>query len=119
MMTVGMMASLTEFRFGRWKLLSIMAVYSVWVVASSAVLLWFGGELLLLRVFYLTISVPAILLTYWAANDSPAQAVFNYTTHIMISMLSASIIRSMTYSFVLSAVAHSLVLVSFDFTAID
>lgn len=33
LMTVGMMASLTEFRFGRRKLLGIMAVYSAgwWV----------------------------------------------------------------------------------------
>lgn len=77
-MTVGMMASMTEFRFGRWKLLCIMAVYSVWVVASSLVLLRLGGELLLLRLFFLTISIPATLLTYWAASDTPAQAVFNY-----------------------------------------
>ena len=32
LMTVGMMASLTEFRFGRRKLLGIMTVYSAWVV---------------------------------------------------------------------------------------
>lgn len=118
MMTVGMMASLTEFRFGHWKLLSIMAVYSVWVIASSAVLLWFGGELLLLRVFYLTISVPAILLTYWAANDSPAQAVFNYTTQIMVSVLSASMIRWLTDSLGLSAVVNILLMCAFYFTAI-
>lgn len=118
MMTVGMMASLTEFRFGRWKLLCIMAVYSVWVVASSAVLLWFGGELLLLRLFYLTISTPAILLTYWAANDSPAQAVFNYTTQIMVSVLSASMIRWLTESLGLSAVVNILLMCAFYFTAI-
>ena len=45
LMTVGMMASLTEFRFGRRKLLGIMAVYSAWVVGSSLALLYFGGEL--------------------------------------------------------------------------
>ena len=43
LMTVGMMASLTEFRFGRRKLLGIMAVYSAWVVGSSLALLYFGG----------------------------------------------------------------------------
>ena len=48
-MTLGMMASLTEFRFGRRKLLCILSFYSVWVVASSGMLLWIGGELLLLR----------------------------------------------------------------------
>ena len=55
LMTVGMMASLTEFRFGRRKLLGIMAVYSAWVVGSSLALLYFGGELLLLRLFLITI----------------------------------------------------------------
>ena len=80
LMTVGMMASLTEFRFGRRKLLGIMAVYSAWVVGSSLALLYFGGELLLLRLFLVTISVPATALTYWAANDTPTQAVFNYMT---------------------------------------
>ena len=97
-MTVGMMASMTEFRFGLWKLLCIMAVYSVWVFCSSLVLLWLGGESLLLRVFFFTISVPAVLLTYLSANDSPSQAVFNYTTQILVSTLSASMIRWLTDS---------------------
>ena len=118
MMTVGMMASLTHFRFGRRKLLCILSVYSVWVVASSAVLLWFGGELLLLRLFYLTISVPAILLTYWAANDTPTQAVFNYTTQIMVSVLSASMIRWLTESLGLSSFVNILLMCAFYFTAI-
>ena len=97
-MTVGMMACMTEFRFGLWKLLCIMAVYSVWVLCSSLVLLWLGGESLLLRVFFFTISVPAVLLTYLSANDSPSQAVFNYTTQILVSTLSASMIRWLTDS---------------------
>ena len=91
LMTVGMMASLTEFRFGRRKLLGIMAVYSAWVVGSSLALLYFGGELLLLRLFLVTISVPATALTYWAANDTPTQAVFNYMTQILLSVLAASV----------------------------
>lgn len=97
-MTIGMMASLTEFRFGRARLLLTLALYSVWAVASCLILLWLGGELLLLRAFFFTISIPAILLTYWAANDTPAQAVFNYITQILVSMLSASMIRWLTDS---------------------
>lgn len=75
-MTVGMMACLSEFRFQRRKLLWIMAAYSLWVIVSSLALLCLGGELLLLRLFFVTLSVPATVLTYWAANDTPAQAVF-------------------------------------------
>ena len=77
-MTVGMMASMTEFRFGRRRLLGIIAAYSLWVACSSLMILKIGGELLLLRLFFFAISIPAIVLIYWAANDRPSQAVFNY-----------------------------------------
>lgn len=113
MMTLGMMASMTEFRFGRRKLLLILVIYGLWVACSSLVLLLLGGELLLLRLFYFTISVPAILLTYYAANDTPAQAVFNYTTQIMVSALSASMIRWLTESLGLSALVNILLMVVF------
>ena len=117
-MTVGMMASLTEFRFGRLKLLCIMAAYSVWAVLSNLVVLWIGGELLLLRMFFITISTPAILLTYWSANDSPAQAVFNYTTQILLSLLSASMIRWLTDLMRYPALMNILLMGVFYLTAI-
>lgn len=97
-MTVGMMASLTEFRFGLRKLLCIMALYSLWMLGTSLALLVLGGELLLLRVFFLTISLPAVFLTYWAASDTPAQAVFNYLSQILLSTLGVSMIRMLTDS---------------------
>ena len=118
MMTIGMMASLTDFRFGRRKLLLVLAVYGLWVSCSSLVLLRLGGELLLLRLFYFTISVPAILLTYWAANDTPAQAVFNYATQIMVSVLSASMIRWLTDSLGLSGAVNLLLMCAFYSAAI-
>ncbi len=117
-MTVGMMASLTEFRFGRWKPLCIMAVYSVWVIGSSLLLLLLGGELLLLRLFFITISVPATFLTYWAANDTPAQAVFNYMTQILLSILSVSLIRRLTESLDLSGLSNILLMGAFYVTTI-
>jgi hypothetical protein len=96
LMTVGMMASLTEFRFSKKKLLCILGIYGIWAFLSSFVLLQVGGELLLMRCFLFTISIPATILTYWAANDTPTQAVFNYVTQIMLSLLGASVIRSVT-----------------------
>lgn len=118
MMTLGMMASLTEFRFGRRKLLCVLAVYCFWVVCSSLVLLWLGGELLLLRLFFLTISVPATFLTYWVANDTPTQAVFNYMTQILLSVLAVSVIRLLTESFGLSGFVNILLMCGFYFTVI-
>ena len=109
-MTVGMMASLTQFRFGRKKLILILIAYSLWVIGSSLVLLWVGGELLLLRLFFFTISVPATVLTYWAANDTPAQAVFNYMTQILLSLLAVSFIRLLTDSLGLSAFVNILLM---------
>lgn len=118
MMTVGMMASMTDFRFGRRKLLLVLLAYGVWVFCSSLALLQLGGELMLLRLFYFTISVPAIFLIYWAANDTPAQAVFNYTTQIMVSALSASMIRWLTESLGLSGLLNILLMCAFYFTVI-
>ena len=112
------MASLTEFRFSRRKLLCILAIFSIWVSVSSLALLWIGGELLLLRLFYFTISIPSTILTYWAANDSPAQAVFNYMTQIMVSALSASLIRWLTESLGLSLVVNVILMFVFYGTAI-
>ena len=48
-MTLGMMASLTDFRFSVRKLLVILLVYLNWVAFSCGVLLYVGGEVLLLR----------------------------------------------------------------------
>ncbi|MCC2259415.1 hypothetical protein LKD74_15820 [Intestinimonas sp. CLA-AA-H199] len=82
------------------------------------VLLSLGGELLLLRLFFLTISIPATILTYWAATDTPAQAVFNYMTQIMVSTLSASMIRWLTESLGLSLLVNMLLMCVFYFTVI-
>lgn len=95
-MTLGMMSSLTEFRFGARKLLLILLFYLCWVVFSSGVLLYVGGEVLLLRVFLLSVSLPAIVIAYWAAKDTPAQAVFNYSTQIIFSLLAASFCRMLS-----------------------
>ena len=117
-MTMGMMASLTEFRFRPRKLLCILVLYSAWSVFSSWILLWLGGEVLLLRLFFFTISIPAIILTYWAANDTPTQAVFNYITQILLSLLAASMIRMATERFGLSGVANILLMLVFYGAAI-
>ncbi len=117
-MTIGMIASLTEFRFGRRKMLTILTLYTVWEVFVSLVLLYVGGELLLLRVFFFFISIPALSLLYWAANDTPAQAIFNYISQIMLSLLGASIIRMVTDSFHLSRAVNLLLMGCFYLAAI-
>lgn len=113
LMTLGMMASMTEFRFGVRKLLKVLGMYLVWVLLSTGVLIRLGGETLLIRLFLFTISTPAVILTYWAAKDTPAQAVFNYTTQILVSLLSTSLLR-----FFFPAPLQNILLTFFFYTAI-
>lgn len=113
LMTLGMMASLTEFRFGIRKLLGVLGLYLLWVLLSTWALLRLGGEVLLLRLLLLTISAPAVVLTHWAAKDTPSQAVFNYTTQILVSLLSTSLIR-----FLFPAPVLNIVLTVFFYAAI-
>ena len=112
-MTLGMMASLTEFRFGVKKLLKILILYLVWTAAACAVLLRMGGEDLLLRGFLLAVSLPAVTISYWAARDTPAQAVFNYMTQITFSLLGASACRLLTCHFSLSDAMNIVLMCAF------
>lgn len=112
-MTLGMMASLTEFRFGIKTLIKILTLYLVWAAAICAVLLRLGGEELLLRSFLLTLSLPAVWIAYWSAKDTPAQAVFNYMTQITFSLLGASACRLLTYRLSLSDGMNILLMCAF------
>lgn len=85
--TLGMMSSLTLFKYSVKKVFLIFGVYLLWVAVSSAVLLhWFGFDGIL-RIFLLTISAPAIILAYIMDKHSPAQSVFNYATQIDFSLV--------------------------------
>ena len=105
-MTLLMMASLTEFRFKYKTLLLIVGLYVLWVAAVCGILLFLGGQILLLRLFILFVSLPAIIIAHWAALDTPAQAVFNYMSQITFSLLIASICRTLTHYFALSDMAN-------------
>lgn len=85
--TMGMMCCLTEFKYGVKKLLLIFSFYLLWVCSSSAIIIHLGGFMLLLRLFLLTISVPAILIIYLTAKDCWTKALFNYASQINCSLL--------------------------------
>ena len=117
-MTLAMMASLTEFRFSKRKLAVMFILYLLWVGVSCGALLLLGGQDLLLRVFLLTVSAPAVALTYWAAKDTPSQAVFNYMSQITVSLLAAAGIHLLTQRFGLSKGADILLRCAFYLPAI-
>lgn len=87
LLTIGMITNLTEFHFGHRKRLLVLGGYGIRGAGFNRSFLWIGGELLL-RLLIFNIFIPARLLTYFAANDSTAQAMFNYGIQILSSVLS-------------------------------
>lgn len=85
--TLGMMSTLTAFKYRAKKIFLIFGVYLLWVAASTAVILHFWGFEGLVRAFLFTISAPAIFLAYLMDKSSPAQSVFNYATQIVFSLI--------------------------------
>lgn len=85
--TLGMMSSLTEFKFRVKKIFFIFGIYLIWVALSSAVTLYYWGFSGVIRAFLFTISAPAIFLAYLMDKSSPAQSVFNYATQIVFSLV--------------------------------
>lgn len=85
--TVCMMVTLTDFKYKRKTCIIILGIYMIYVCLSTWLILQFISWYNFSRVFFLTISVPAVILTYFLAKDSPSQAVFNYLTQIDFSLL--------------------------------
>ncbi len=90
--TLGMMCSTTRFKHSTKRVALIFCIYLCYVSVSSVAIIVFFGYTFFLRVFLLTISVPAVYLVFRLAKDQPSKAVFNYATQILFSMyVSASI----------------------------
>lgn len=90
--TLGMMYSTTVFKRTIKQIVPLIFLYLFYVAASSAALVVLFGFTFLLRVFLVTISAPAIYLTFRLAGTSPSKTIFNYATQILLSLyISASI----------------------------
>lgn len=88
-LTLGMMSSLTSFRYHTRKVLSLFGVYLVWIGVSTGLIIHFAGFFMFTRCMFFTISVPAIALAYAMDCNSPALSVFNYATQVMFSYILA------------------------------
>jgi len=84
--TLIMMCSTTKFKYGLKRILLIFFVYLCYVAASSAAITVLLGYTFLLRIFLLTISAPAIYLSFLLAEGQPSKTVFNYATQILFSL---------------------------------
>lgn len=90
--TLGMMFSTTVFKRTAKQIVPLIFLYLFYVATSSAAIVALFGYTAFLRVFLLTISAPAIYLTFRLAGTQPSKTIFNYATQILLSLyLSASI----------------------------
>ncbi len=84
--TLGMMFSTTKFKCKAKRSLLIIFVYLCYVAASSAAIVFLFGYTVFLRVFLLTVSMPAIYLCLRLAGEKPSKVVFNYASQILLSL---------------------------------
>ncbi|MCI9447264.1 MAG: sensor histidine kinase [Lachnospiraceae bacterium] len=87
--TLGMMSSLTSFKYRPKRVLSLFALYLAWIAVSTGIIVYFAGFFTFARYMIFTISIPAIALAYAMDCNSPAQSVFNYATQVMFSYILA------------------------------
>ncbi len=84
--TLGMMCSTTKFKREAKQIMLIIFAYLCYVAASSTAIVVLFGYTVFLRVFLLTISLPAIYLCRRLAGEKPSKVVFNYASQILLSL---------------------------------
>lgn len=90
-MTLLLIFILIDFKFPRRKVLAVYGTYFVYVGISSWFLINLLGWLAFMRLFIITIIVPALVITYYMATDHAMQAVFNYASQLdLVLILSAA-----------------------------
>lgn len=97
--TLGMMSSLTAFKYHTKKVLLLFGSYLVCIVISTGVIIYFAGFFSFTRYMFFTISVPAVALAYCMDCNSPAQSVFNYATQVLLSYILAMIVLLINTAF--------------------
>lgn len=90
--TIGMMISTTDFRFTGKKSISIaiLGTYSLYVILSTYAIIYFFGYEHFLRVFIITISLPAVFLMHNISDEPFPRLVFTRATHILVSLYIAA-----------------------------
>ena len=92
--TLGMVCTTTEFKYSTKKTAIIFSLYILYTFVSADVTIYFFGYLILIRVFLLTVTLPAILLIYFLAKDHPIRAVFNQASQVLFALyISVTIVR--------------------------
>ena len=116
--SLSMMCSVSEFKYKTKKVICILALFLLYTLLITGVLVYFFGYLGFLRLVLLVISVPGSLLIYWLDTNSPAKAVFHYTTQLLFSfytaitvgLVNACLWDRITIDLILLAVTYPLVI---------
>lgn len=116
--TLGMMSSLTSFKYPTKKILSLFGFYLIWTTLSSGVLIYLFDFFVFTRCMFFIVSVPAMMLVYFVNCNSPAQSVFNYATQVMLSyvlamttlLVNTAVHGNTTSYFVILTLMYSLVI---------
>lgn len=87
--TLGMLFSLTAFKYSARRLLVSFGLYLAWVCLSTGLIVHFFGYYVFGRIMFFSVSVPGMVLVYCLDGNSSAQTVFNYVTQLNISLIIA------------------------------
>lgn len=86
-MTLLLMFVMSDFKYSRRRIMVIYCAYLAYVGSSSWLLINLLGWVNFLRFMILSITIPAIIITYHVATDHAMQAVFNYATQIDLALI--------------------------------
>ena len=86
-LTLLLIFSLTDFKYGRGKILAVYGAYLVYVGLAACFFVTRFGWTNFMRSCIVTIFVPAFFITYSVATDQARQAVFNYATQFDIALI--------------------------------
>lgn len=84
--TLGMMSTTLEFQCSLKKLLLITALFVVYVTLSTYALLRLFSYLFFARIFLLSISVPALIITHKLSKGPLTKTLFVHATQILASL---------------------------------
>lgn len=85
--TVLMMFSCTTVNSSLKKMILIAVIYSVWIAASTYIIITMFGIVVFIRLIVIIISIPAMIALYFISEYSPWQAVFNYAAQLSLVLV--------------------------------
>lgn len=85
--TLILLFALTDFKYGKKRILTIYGAYLLYVYSVSYLCITLLGWVNFMRSCLITIYLPAFVLTYLVATDHALQAVFHYATQFDIGLI--------------------------------